>query len=915
MGNNVITTKNSGNTSEDTTLTKCKGTRLNHNDLTVNSQDSIGIGVLGKIDSTVIYKDLPDGFKGHVRHSNLKLYNEKKIIYFTLEEAANLKIFEIKLRDVMVSHSIVFFKVAYKPNWVRMLGKQQVFPTYNTEKIKELHEALRIQLRIQADEYGIALDRVNHIIVTIIPVRVNLLTRYRVDTSRSKEVRSFINDNFITKTVLPITVNPVFLGPELVKEVSNGKITDVILVNITETPDWDITSLKESFLLDPKLSNLSSNFKFYSVVLNKAPYILGLHYLSNNSVRKIRLSMTGLLLEDIVDTVLENGNVKRVDGNSVIILKNDRVINYYKKIQFSPVKSSNQKKLSTENPNIGVLDFETFESTNGLYKIYAGGFKTYLDNKSTTYYLENPEYSEVCVLKLINELLRSKYSKTTFYCHNLGGFDVIFLIKVLVDYNETHENKYELSFKFRDNRILAITISKNGHKLTIKDSYAILNSSLRNLAKSYDTPRGAKFNKSYFPYKFSTENNLFYVGNTPTKSYYEGISQVDYDNLRSDNWSFKEETIKYLELDLETLYEVLSKANKQLFLDYDIDMTKSYTISGLALKLFLNKYYKGNIPTINKKSIYAELKEGYYGGITEVYRPHGRNLFYYDINSLYPYASLNDMPGLTCKNLITTNIKNIPFGFFYCTIDATDVKQEYLGLLPFRSKGLIFPLGKWSGWYFSEEVKFARDNGYKISIIKGYEFNREVKMFDNYVENIYNYKVNASNPVQKSIAKSLLNNLLGRFGIHLEKYNTDIVDENTFNIISAIRDVKGYTNIGKMNLASYSSYINYENVNKLNLDINEILKNHKDSETTAQSASSVVISAAVTAYARIIMNQYKLDILNRGGKIYYSDTDSIVTDIELPFDLVSDNELGKFKLEYKVREGIFISGKTLKNLT
>ena len=94
-----------------------------------------------------------------------------------------------------------------------MLGKQQVFPTYNTEKIKELHEALRIQLRIQADEYGIGLDRVNHIIVTIIPVRVNLLTRYRVDTSRSKEVRSFINDNFITKTVLPITVNPVFLGP------------------------------------------------------------------------------------------------------------------------------------------------------------------------------------------------------------------------------------------------------------------------------------------------------------------------------------------------------------------------------------------------------------------------------------------------------------------------------------------------------------------------------------------------------------------------------------------------------------------------------------------------------------------------------------------------------------------------------
>lgn len=146
-----------------------------------------------------------------------------------------------------------------------------------------------------------------------------------------------------------------------------------------------------------------------------------------------------------------------------------------------------------------------------------------------------------------------------------------------------------------------------------------------------------------------------------------------------------------------TLYEVLSKANKQLFLDYDIDMTKSHTISGLALKLFLLKYYKNNIPNISKKSVYTELKQGYYGGITEVYKPYGKNLFYYDINSLYPFASLNDMPGLKCKNILITNSKDMPFGFLYCVIDTTNVKQQYLGLLPLRcarSKGLIFPLGK-----------------------------------------------------------------------------------------------------------------------------------------------------------------------------------------------------------------------------
>jgi len=52
-----------------------------------------------------------------------------------------------------------------------------------------------------------------------------------------------------------------------------------------------------------------------------------------------------------------------------------------------------------------------------------------------------------------------------------------------------------------------------------------------------------------------------------------------------------------------------------------------------------------------------------------------------------------------------------------------------------------------------------------------------------------------------------------------------------------------------------------------------------------------------------------LDILKKGGKIYYSDTDSIVTDLELDNHLVG-MELGQFKLEFKVKEAYFNSSKT-----
>lgn len=66
---------------------------------------------------------------------------------------------------------------------------------------------------------------------------------------------------------------------------------------------------------------------------------------------------------------------------------------------------------------------------------------------------------------------------------------------------------------------------------------------------------------------------------------------------------------------------------------------------------------------------------------------------------------------------------------------------------------------------------------------------------------------------------------------------------------------------------------------------------------------AVSISAAITSYARIYMSQIKLDILNKGGKIYYSDTDSIVQDLELDDHLVG-KELGQFK-EYKLKEAYF----------
>lgn len=84
------------------------------------------------------------------------------------------------------------------------------------------------------------------------------------------------------------------------------------------------------------------------------------------------------------------------------------------------------------------------------------------------------------------------------------------------------------------------------------------------------------------------------------------------------------------------------------------------------------------------------------------------------------------MPDLECTKVEYFNNKqniNDLFGLFYSSIITP--LDGYFGLLPLRIKsGINFPLGKWKGWYFSEQFKFAEKNGYNIKVIKGYNFNR-----------------------------------------------------------------------------------------------------------------------------------------------------------------------------------------------
>lgn len=103
-------------------------------------------------------------------------------------------------------------------------------------------------------------------------------------------------------------------------------------------------------------------------------------------------------------------------------------------------------------------------------------------------------------------------------------------------------------------------------------------------------------------------------------------------------------------------------------------------------------------------------------------------------------------------------------------------------------------------------------------------------------------------------------------------------------------------------------YSNIQDVGDVTLISTTTYKNSKENQNISDHDKleiSTPIALFTTAYARILMSEYKMKYQDN---LYYSDTDSLVLDCKLP-DKEVGTGLGKFKLEYTIDEGVFITPK------
>lgn len=494
--------------------------------------------------------------------------------------------------------------------------------------------------------------------------------------------------------------------------------------------------------------------------------------------------------------------------------------------------------------------------------------------------------SSMILSKMMRRMEREagKAGKTlVIYFHNLGRFDGI----ILLNYLATKERDvYEVKPIIRNGNIYRISVYKKtrGGKLRLiwkfQDSFHLFPQSLANLGDCLCPELGGKIDLDH--------------------------KKVSLDTIAEN----KDEYIDYMKQDIRLLGGVMRKALEIYWELYEIDILSQLTISSLSMRILRRKYYDDSDRT-RRIGILSDtqdkfIRRGYYGGHTDVYKPFGKNLHYYDVNSLYPSTMKMDMPvGLPEW---TGNIdeylseKKKKFDDLFGFIEAYIISPENMDkpFLPYKKRDgtLLFPTGRFRGVYFTEELRFAKSIGYTVIPIEGYVFKKKESPLIHFVNELYKKRLEAKGRGDKAMAyiyKNIMNSAYGRLGISPESTTTEVLDSD--KALKKALEVAGLISNEQLGSDKSVSVLHYKNMRVTYfLDQGGIKKPYN---------AAVQISAAVTAYGRIVMYPY----ISRDD-CYYTDTDSIVLKNELPKEMVSADEIGKFKKEHYVKEGIFLAPKS-----
>lgn len=375
----------------------------------------------------------------------------------------------------------------------------------------------------------------------------------------------------------------------------------------------------------------------------------------------------------------------------------------------------------------------------------------------------------------------------------------------------------------------------------------------------------------------------------PKKSLNKFMSNEEYmkkyfnKRLLQDSYKFRKARA-YNKIDCMITREFIVGFQKLL---NELGGTLKCTIGSCAMDLFKRKYLSQDIQHEYQKKfsdgkpLKELLSEAYHGGRTELFKrtnpnhPHNlsKTYYYYDFNSLYPSVMLEAFPQPSSCHLSyhKRGLLSVNSILNYEGVSAIEGVCPYMTypILPMVvDHKLKFCVGKIEGAFTHLELRaFLKAGGRIEKIYRTACYTKTFTPFTKWVQELYDLRLrfdNENNTIYKEIIKLLLNNLYGKFFqrniknmefIHINDRNDDDLSQEGFTF-----------------------------------DRNMGFGYKETPKESNQTFIIPIIAVYVTAFAR--MKLYDKLVALQG---IYCDTDSILTDVNIPYS----KNLGDVKLEYE----------------
>ena len=483
---------------------------------------------------------------------------------------------------------------------------------------------------------------------------------------------------------------------------------------------------------------------------------------------------------------------------------------------------------------------------------------------------------------------KKKKTKFYFWAHNGSRYDNIYLVRPLLN------RRFDIDYRGTELNMKSIVV----FNINFMDFNCIFTGKLDNLGKMF-------------------------LGRGKQEFVIESITKEDYTDYLEDivNYCMKDCILLY---DLIMLYfDMMSKIKVK---GDSLKEVLAISAASLSVKIFRRHFLEEVLYSSDTYTQDAE-RSSYKGGIVVALKERLSNGYSYDINSSYPYAMLKPMPvkvkskgqyvnplsmntfnSLTLYKVVFTFNKNILF----CN-------------LPIRSsEGLTYPHNILeSEWFWGCELQIASKVGCEIKVYEFIQYEGE-PIFKDYIETMYGERLKAkklSKDYEKCLKncekgsdkekelimlkqeqdflieyfKLLMNSLYGKFG--QQKYDKQIIGH-----MQRIKELISDSNVSLISVSLMND-----------LDVKEELPIYKVNYHTCHYETESIgslckFSSYITALSRctLVSAMYAVGIEN----VSYVDTDSIHTTKQLPERfLEKDMELGKFKLEYRIKRGIYCGSK------